>query len=97
MALVQSDVVIDPALSNVSVKYTNDTFIADAILPMVKVAKQTGKYFIYDKSNLRVDKTNRAAGSPANEVDFGLSLSGVFLCDDHALKGFVADEVQDQA
>ena len=95
--LVQSDVVVDPALSNVSIKYTNDTFIADLIFPMLKVGKQTGKYYIYDKSNLRVDKTNRAAGSPSNEVDFGLSLSGVFLCDDHALKGFVADEIQDQA
>jgi hypothetical protein len=55
--LVQQDVVVDPALSNVSIKYTNDTFIADMILPMVKVAKQTGKYYVYDKSNLRVDKT----------------------------------------
>lgn len=95
--LVQQDVVVDPALSNVSIKYTNDTFIADLVLPTLRVAKQTGKYYIYDKSNLRVDKTNRAAGSPSNEIDMGLSLSGVFTCDDHALKGFVADEVQDQA
>lgn len=95
--LVQQDVVIDPALSNVSVKYTNESFIADLIFPTLKVAKQTGKYYIYDKSNLRRDKSNRAAGSPSNEVDFGLSLSGVFACDDHALKGFVADEIQEQA
>lgn len=95
--LVQSDVVIDPALSNVSVKYTNETFIADRILPVLRVTKQTGKYYIYDKSNLRVDQTDRAAGSPSNEVGYSLSLSAAFLCEDHALKGFVADEVQDQA
>lgn len=95
--LVQQDVVVDPALSNVSIKYTNDTFIADIVLPMVKVAKQTGKYYVYDKSNLRVDKTNRAAGSAANEIDFGVAPSGTFACDDHALKGFVPDEIQDQA
>lgn len=95
--LVQQDVVVDPALSNVSIKYTNDTFIADIVLPMIKVAKQTGKYYIYDKSNLRVDKTNRAAGSAANEIDFGVAPTGTFACDDHALKGFVADEIQDQA
>lgn len=94
--IVQQDVVIDPALSNVSVKYTNDTFIADLIAPTVKVSKQTGKYYIYDKANLRVDKTNRAAGSGANEVDFGLTTAS-FACDDHALKSFVADEIQDQA
>lgn len=97
MTLVQQDVVIDPALSNVSVKYTNESFIADLIFPTLKVSKQTGKYYIYDKSNLRRDNSNRAAGSPSNEIDFGLSLSGVFSCDDHALKGFVADEIQDQA
>lgn len=95
--LVQQDVVVDPALSNVSIKYTNDTFIADLVLPMIKVAKQTGKYYVYDKSNLRIDKTNRAAGSAANEIDFGVAPSGTFACDDHALKGFVADEIQDQA
>lgn len=95
--LVQQDVVVDPALSNVSVKYTNDTFIADLVFPMVKVSKQTGKYYVYDKANLRVDKTNRAAGSAANEIDFGVAPTGTFACDDHALKGFVVDEVQDQA
>ena len=95
--LVQQDVVVDPALSNVSIKYTNDVFIADLIAPMVKVNKQTGKYYIYDKSNLRIDKTNRSAGSGANEVDFGVAPTGTFACDDHALKGFVADEIQDQA
>ena len=95
--LVQQDVVVDPALSSVSVKYTNDTFIADIIAPMIKVAKQTGKYFVYDKANLRVDKTLRAGGSPANEVSYGVSPSGTFSCDDHALKGFVDDLVQEQA
>lgn len=93
---VQQDVVIDPALSNVSIKYTNSSFIADLIALPMKVSKQTGKYYVYDKANLRVDKTNRAAGSGANEVDFGLS-TVAFACDDHALKSFVADEIQDQA
>lgn len=95
--LVQQDVVVDPALSNVSVKYSNDIFIADMIFPMVPVAKQTGKYYVYDKANLRIDKTARAAGSAANEIDFGVGPTGTFSCDDHALKGFVADEIQDQA
>ena len=94
--LVQQDVVVDPALSNVSIKYMNDTFIADQIFPIVKTAKQTGKYYVYDKSNMRINKTARAAGSGANEIDFGLSVS-TFACDDHALKEFVADEIQDQA
>lgn len=95
--LIQQQVVVDPALSNISIRYTNDTFIADLIAPMIKTSKQTGKYFIYDKSNLRIDSTTRAAGSGANEVDIGVAPTGVFACDDHALKGFVAQEIQDQA
>lgn len=97
MVLTTSDVYVDPALSNVSIKYTNDTFIADKVIPMLKVAKMTGKYFIYDKSNLRVDKTQRALGSPANEVDFGVDPTGTYSCNDHALKGFIPDQIQDQA
>ena len=27
---------------------------------------------MFDKSNMRIDKTNRAAGSGANEIDYGL-------------------------
>ena len=55
--MVQQDVVVDPALSNVSIKYSNDTFIADQVFPTLSVTKQTGKFYVYDKSNLRVDKT----------------------------------------
>ena len=94
--LVQQDVVVDPALSNVSIRYSNESYIADAIFPTIRTAKQTGKYYLYDKSNLRLANTQRAAGSGANEIDFGLSTSN-FYCEDHALKEFVADEIQDQA
>lgn len=94
--LTQRDVVVDPVLSNVSIKFSNETFIADVVMPVVRVSKQTGKYYTYDKANLRRNKTLRAAGSPSNEVEFGLSTAS-YSCDDHALKGFVADEIQDQA
>ena len=42
---VRSDVHIDTAATTFSVAYRNQTYIADLILPVVKVAKQTGKYF----------------------------------------------------
>lgn len=97
MILTTGDVYVDPALSQVSIKYANDSFIADQIFPVLKVSTMTGKYFVYDKSNLRVDKTQRALGSPSNEVDFGVTPSGSYSCNDHALKGFIPDQIQDQA
>lgn len=97
MVLSTSDVYVDPALSNVSVRYSNDTFIADLVLPILKVSKMTGKYYVYDKSNLRVDNTKRALGAPSNEVDYGVDPTGTFITSDHALKGFIPDQIQDQA
>jgi len=95
--LTQQDVVVDPVLGNISMKYTNESFIADQVLPVIPVAKQTGKYYVYDKSNFRIDKSNRAAGAGANEVDFGFEAKGTYSCDDHALKGKVPFEIQEQA
>jgi hypothetical protein len=97
MVLTTADVYVDQALSNVSIKYTNDTFIADQMIPVLKVAKMTGVYFVYDKSNLRVDSTQRALGSPSNEVDHGVDPTGTYSCKDHALKEFTPDQIQDQA
>ena len=94
--LTQRDVVVDPVLSNVSIKFSNTEFIADRIMPILRTKKQTGVYYTYDKSNFRRDTTLRAGGSPANEVEFGLSTSS-FVCQDHALKEFVDDLVRDQA
>lgn len=91
------DVVQDPVLTQVSTAYKNETFLAEKVLPVMPVSKQSGVYFQYDKENLRIpSSTLRAAGSPAKEVDFSVS-KGSFLTQDHALKEFVAQEVQDQA
>ena len=94
--LNRSDFMVDPALSNVSIKFSNDTFIAEKIFPNLAVAKQSGKFYTYDKSNLRVDKTVRALGAGANEVEHSATTAS-YVTDDHALKEFVPQEIQDQA
>lgn len=91
------DVAADAVLTNVAVKYTNEAYIADQILPIFPVKKQNGKYYVYDAENLRPVKTLRAIGGEANEVDYGVSLSGTYGCDDNALKEFIPEEIQDQA
>lgn len=90
------DVVVDPVLSNVSVAYKNDSYISELLMPVFPVAKQTGKFYKYDKSSLRRNKTLRAPGSPANEVEYGLT-TAAFICEDHALKEKIPFEVIDQA
>jgi hypothetical protein len=91
------DVVQDPVLSQVSTGFSNESFIADKIIPVVPVSKQSGVYFQYDKSNLRIPgSTLRAPGAPAKEVDFSVT-KATYFAEDHALKEFVPVEIQEQA
>ena len=94
--LSKTDVVIDPVLSNVSKAYSNEMYVAEKILPIFKVAKQSGKYYIYDKSKFRRNSTKRAAGAKANEVEYGLTTAS-FEAEDHALKEKTPWEIIKQA
>lgn len=44
-----SDVHVDAALSDISTGYRNTGYIADSIFPMVDVAKQSDKFFVWTK------------------------------------------------
>jgi len=57
------DIRYDPILSNVSVAYKNEEYIAEKVFPLVKVANATGKYFIYDTASFRKEQSLRAAGA----------------------------------
>ena len=94
--LTPRDVTVDAVLSNVSVAFKSDNYLAETIMPVVTVTKQSGKYFKFDKSSLRVNKTRRAAGSPSNEVEHGMTTASYFT-EDHALKEKIPYEVIDQA
>lgn len=90
------DAVVDPALSQVSIAYKNDEYIAEMLFPVARVSKSVGKYYIYDKSSLRRNKTDRAIGAKANEVEYGLSTDS-YSTKDHALKEPVPFEIMEQA
>ncbi len=89
---------IDAALTNLSVAYRNNEFVADLIAPPVPVRKQSDRYYIYDSDRdaMRVTEDLRAPGSLAHEVDFTLSTDS-YYCDDHALAGAVPDEERENA
>jgi len=91
------DIRYDPILSNVSVAYQNADYIANVICPIVSSKTKTGKYFIYDKSKFREVESLRGMGAAAAEVGYGLTQSTAYVCDDHALRELVPDELKDQA
>lgn len=97
MSPTLQDIRIDPVLSNVSIAYQNEDYIAEQILPIIPTTQRTGKYFKYDTSKFRKENSLRAMGAPSKEVEYGLSISTPFVCLDHALKAIVPDELKDQA
>jgi hypothetical protein len=86
----KSSLHIDKLLSNVSVQYKNEEYIADKLCPVVPVEKDTDKYRVYEK-NWRVPESLRADKGLAKEFQFNYSLSSYSL-ERHALKDYVSPD-----
>lgn len=90
------DVRVDKILSSFSQRYSNLEYIADQILPLVKVSEKTGKFAKYGKENLRIFSTGllRAPGAEAVEVDYTAS-QGTYACFERsAAKGIAWEAYQ---
>src|SRR3954447_1521025 len=83
---------VDSVLTNVSIGYQNSAYIAETLFPTLPVDKQTGKHFIYDRGQFRLNDIVRGAGAASNEVTRNLTTGLPYICEDHALKEFVTDE-----
>src|ERR1700719_12113 len=90
-------VYVDPALTNISIAYQNDTYMADMVFPEIQVAKVSGFYWVYDKSKCVVADDKRAPSTRANRVDYGLTKTPYGPLIEHALEQDIPDEVVDQA
>lgn len=81
----------DKALSDLSVAYRNDRFIADELVPAVPVVHDSDSFYVYSKDNLRDEQSLWAKGARAARVDFEVSTSS-YLLERHALEELVLDE-----
>lgn len=79
----------DRPLSNMSVDYRPENFIADKLFPTVNVPKQSGTYYVYSQAdNLRIEDAYRAPGVPPLRVTYGVG-SANFFCPNYMLKDTV--------
>lgn len=78
---------VDKLLSQVAQRYRNDNYVAEQILPFVKVTEKTGKYAKFGKENFRAysDQIHRAPGTRAHTVDYSVS-QGSYSCDERSLE-----------
>ncbi len=87
---------IDQALTNISIGYKNEQYIADQIFLPVPVGKQSDKYYVYGKERFRQNDDRRAPGTEANEINWTLS-NDQYYCEGHALRHAIPDEERSNA
>lgn len=93
----KSNTYVSPTLTKISLAYRNAEYIAEKLLPVVPVIKDTAKIATYGMDNLRIEESLRAQGSGANEVNHSVTIGDHYILKDHALKEFVTKEEYDNA
>lgn len=86
------DYVKDPLLTRIAKGFSNADFIANTIFPRIDVEKERGSYYVFDKTNYRVEKDLRAGISRANRVDYGLTLADYGPLLERALEQGITDQ-----
>lgn len=82
----------DAALSNLAVMYTNREYIADAIMPVIKVTKKSDEFFkfkpetMFNLASVDVVGAESVPGRPAPQLDS----VGTYTCRDRALMDFIS-------
>ena len=93
-----NDLHVDRLLTNLSVGYRNDTYIADKIFPIVPVQKQSDKYAVYTKADWFRDEAQlRAPGTEPVESGYNVSTTNTYFCLQYAIAKSVPDEVRANA
>lgn len=80
---------INKVLTNMSVQYKNNDYIASNVCNDVPVAKETDLYYVYVR-DFRVPETRRANKAPSNMITWGVSTSSYSL-NEHALSDIITD------
>lgn len=84
---------VDQPLSNVSIAYMNEQYIAGEIFPVINVTKKSDLYYIFDKGAwFRNRSGTRAPGTRAPQSDYAIS-TGSYNCINDSLAKLVPDEV----
>lgn len=91
----RSDVHIDKALTNMSVKYMQDAnnFVNDKVFPTVPVQKNSDRYFKYLKEDwFRDDAEKRAMGTESAGGDYEIDNTPTYFCEKYAFHKDVYEE-----
>ncbi|KKK82878.1 hypothetical protein LCGC14_2799010, partial [marine sediment metagenome] len=92
------DVHVNALMTNVSIAYINDNYIADKVFPIVPVSKQSDIIAEFDKAYwFRDEMTERAPGTKAAESGWSVTTTATYFCVSFALRKIIPDEVRANA
>lgn len=85
-------------LTNISIQYKNMAYIAEKVLPVVTVAKESDKYYKIGREELQLDKATmqRAPGAPAREMTWSQATES-YAANEYAVSYLLPDRVRDNA
>jgi hypothetical protein len=89
---------IDEVLTNISIGWSNEALVAERLFPVVRVRKQSDKYYTFGREAWLPEAGDyRAPGTEANEIP-GLKLSlDTYYAQEHSLQTPVTDEERENA
>lgn len=87
---------VNSALTAISVAFVQDQtrFVADRVFPIVSVAKQSDRYYVYDRGDFNRDEMElRAPGTESAGSSYRLDNTPTYYCAKRSLHKDVPDEV----
>lgn len=91
-----SSVHVNAALSNVAIKFGNPALVAEMVAPVIPVVKESDKYYVFRREELREKNSLRAAGTSATEVDWDVD-TATYTAEEYALRHLLPDRVVNNA
>ncbi len=91
-----SNVHISAPLTNLAIKYKNLAFVAEKVFPIVKVIKESDRYYKFKKEELMDVQSLRAAGAEANEISWDVD-NETYSAEEYALRHLVPDRIVNNA
>jgi len=98
-AFGRKDIHVDKPLTEWALAYLQEasSFIANKVLPPLKVSKESDKYFIFDRNSWRKRATLRAPGAQTNLTNMPGLTTGTYTVEEYGLHAVVPTREMDNA
>jgi len=96
MPLSISEIHINEPLTNLSVAYRPDGFVARSLFPVLSVKKESDMFFTYGKESMKIYDGLRAPGAPSVEIDYSID-TDTYSCDEESYKHVIPGRIKDNA